>query len=598
LKNSPGTAAEAAARALIASGHLPAALDVLAGVEGQDPHFSETALLAAAILHHLGRTAEASVPLSQILVLNPVSAAALSNLALVAPFLNRQQAFRFHQRAAVAAPMDEQVLVNAGTASIGLGAEPQAIAYFARVLTMNPTRSEAVAAFGMIEAARNQMARAGIWYRRAISVAPVGPMPHFVLASTLQAQNKFDEAEAEFAHAAVLKWHTKGRLHPAPARLKRLGLGWKPGYESGWDVYGANLVKRLTARGDIEPVAVNPIIAGPIDSQPFHDLFDHSLPIVADALASGRRHDFTGLIGLGNDFARFPCLGRCRREVGVIFLEDTRLSDAGRARAHAFDHIIAGATWGAQILAGHGLTNVTTVLQGIDPSLFHANRRTNPGARFRIFSGGKLEFRKGQDLVLAAFKRFHARHPDSQLVVSWASPWHQVAKSITWGGIVDDAPDIGPNSQLDLAGWLAKHGLEGDAVDILGLIPNYKMPEIYSNVDCALFPNRCEGGTNLVAMEAMASGVPVILSANTGHLDLMTPDNCLPLTRQSPVTAPIPMGLDGWGNSDLDEIVGHLETLYHDRALADVMGQRGAQRLAQLSWSSQIDALVQAIGPL
>ena len=598
MNNSPGTAAEAAARALIASGHLPAALDVLAGVEGHDPHFADTALLAAAILHHLGRAAEAAHPLSQILVLNPVSAAALSNLALVAPFQNRLTAFKFHQRAAVSAPLDEQVLVNAGTASIGLGAELHAIGYFARVMSMSPTRPEAVAAFGMIGAARNQMTQAGIWYRRAIAVAPVGPMPHFVLASALQAQNKFDEAEAEFAHAAVLKWHTKGRAHPAPATKPRLGLGWKPGYESGWDVYGANLVKRLTARGDIEPVAVNPIIAGPIEGQPFHDLFDLSLPIVADALASGRRHDFTGLIGLGNDFARFPCLGRCRREVGVIFLEDTRLSDAGRARAGAFEHIIAGATWGAQVLAGHGLRNVTTVLQGIDPSLFHPKGRTGGGPRFRIFTGGKLEFRKGQDLVLAAFKRFHARYPDSQLVVSWASPWHQVAKSIIWGGIVDAAPDIGANNQLDVAGWLAKHGLDGDAVEVLGLIPNFKMADIYAQVDCALFPNRCEGGTNLVAMEAMACGVPVILSANTGHLDLMTPDNCLALTRQSPVTAPIPMGLDGWGTSDIDEIVDHLETLYHDRDRAFAMGQRGAQRLAQLSWGRQIDTLIQAIGPL
>ncbi len=598
MNNSPGTAAEAAARALIASGHLPAALDVLAGVAGDDPHFTETALLAAAILHHLGRAAEAAVPLSQILVLNPVSAAALSNLALVAPFRDRLSAFKSHQRAALSAPLDEQVLVNAGTASVGLGAAGHAIGYFARVLAMNPTRPEAVAAFGMIGAAGNQMALAGIWYRRAISVAPVGPMPHFVLASALQAQNKFDEAEAEFAHAAVLKWHTKGRAQPAPARLTRLGLGWKPGYESGWDVYGANLVKRLLTRGDIEPIAVNPIIVGPIEGQPFHDLFDHSLSIVADALASGRRHDFTGLIGLGNDFARFPCLGRCRREVGVIFLEDTRLSDAGRARAAAFDHIVAGASWGAQVLAGHGLNNVTTVLQGIDPSLFHPTVRAKPGPRFRIFTGGKLEFRKGQDLVLEAFKRFHARYPDSQLVVSWASPWHQVAKSIIWGGIVDDAPDINAKGQLDVAGWLTKHGLHGDMVEVLGLIPNTKMAEIYARVDCALFPNRCEGGTNLVAMEVMASGVPVILSANTGHLDLMTPDNCLALTRQSPVTAPIPMGLDGWGNSDVDEIVGHLETLYHDRELATAMGQRGAQRLAQLSWGSQIDALVQAIGPL
>ena len=44
------------------------------------------------------------------------------------------------------------------------------------------------------------------------------------------------------------------------------------------------------------------------------------------------------------------------------------------------------------------------------------------------------------------------------------------------------------------------------------------MGAVMQEADVALFPNRCEGGNNLVALEAIASGVPTILSANTGHL--------------------------------------------------------------------------------
>ena len=47
------------------------------------------------------------------------------------------------------------------------------------------------------------------------------------------------------------------------------------------------------------------------------------------------------------------------------------------------------------------------------------------------------------------------------------------------------------------------------------------MPKYLISSDTALFPNRCESGTNLVAMEAMAAGIPVILSNNSGHLDLI-----------------------------------------------------------------------------
>ena len=48
---------------------------------------------------------------------------------------------------------------------------------------------------------------------------------------------------------------------------------------------------------------------------------------------------------------------------------------------------------------------------------------------------------------------------------------------------------------------------------------NRTMPGILASADAALFPNRCEPGTNLVAMETLAAGVPAILAANTGQFE-------------------------------------------------------------------------------
>ena len=48
--------------------------------------------------------------------------------------------------------------------------------------------------------------------------------------------------------------------------------------------------------------------------------------------------------------------------------------------------------------------------------------------------------------------------------------------------------------------------VDGDTVDAfvdLGWVPNWQMAAILRDMDVGLFPNRCEGGTNLVAMEAM-----------------------------------------------------------------------------------------------
>ena len=54
--------------------------------------------------------------------------------------------------------------------------------------------------------------------------------------------------------------------------------------------------------------------------------------------------------------------------------------------------------------------------------------------------------------------------------------------------------------------------------------------------DLALFPNHCKGGTNMIATQATACGVPSILSVNTDHLDIIEDGACLPLTHQQPIS--------------------------------------------------------------
>ncbi len=39
--------------------------------------------------------------------------------------------------------------------------------------------------------------------------------------------------------------------------------------------------------------------------------------------------------------------------------------------------------------------------------------------KFVVFSGGKLEFRKGQDLAVAAMRIFMQRHSDVVFITAW-----------------------------------------------------------------------------------------------------------------------------------------------------------------------------------
>jgi glycosyltransferase involved in cell wall biosynthesis len=112
-----------------------------------------------------------------------------------------------------------------------------------------------------------------------------------------------------------------------------------------------------------------------------------------------------------------------------------------------------------------------------------------------------------------------------------------------------------------------------------------------------VFPNRCEGGTNLVAMESMCAGVPVILSANTGHLDLLEPGNGLPLRDQRPVDAPgLELGTEGWGESQIDEIIARLELAYDDRAGLAALAAAGRRTMERIAWPGQIERLLDIVG--
>jgi len=219
------------------------------------------------------------------------------------------------------------------------------------------------------------------------------------------------------------------------------------------------------------------------------------------------------------------------------------------------------------------------------------------GDRFLVFSGGKLEPRKGQDLVLMAFKIFAARHPEAMLVTAWHSPWPKIAATV--GSEHGLAPvRFDEKGYVEVVRWAVDNGLKESQVFDIGLVSNWLMPTILREMDAALFTNRCEGGTNLVAMECMACGVPTILSSNTGHLDLLQNGAARALKSQGRPRAPVGIrGIDGWGESDVEEAVNALEAIYVDRAEAAKTGCRGAALLAGISWARQTGLLKDAIRP-
>jgi glycosyltransferase involved in cell wall biosynthesis len=226
------------------------------------------------------------------------------------------------------------------------------------------------------------------------------------------------------------------------------------------------------------------------------------------------------VVGLSNQFVRNITAHNVtlegRPNIGVVFFEEA-LSTEAIERAKRYALIVTGSSWNERILQAYGIGPVHNVLQGVDPSYFHPAPKLGLFAdKFLIFSGGKAERRKGQDIVLAAFKILAQRHPEALLVTAWHSDFPSAARTLDQSAIV--APIVFDRAgQVDVARWATASGINARQIIDLGKIPNVMIPTFLREMDVAIFPNRCEGGTNLVAMECMACGLPVILSRNTGH---------------------------------------------------------------------------------
>jgi len=380
-----------------------------------------------------------------------------------------------------------------------------------------------------------------------------------------------------------------------------LYFDWGVSMLFGWGVYGLNLLRhwprvsgapalsmaqiQLESFAGSDPLTLRALTDGLVASDAFR---------VSLAQHGDKKPKLDGLVlyGLGNALSgtQPPSAGGYKGDMtaAAIFFEDTSLPDV-KKKAKDYQLIVTGSSWCEEILRSRGVDNVATVIQGIDPAVFHPAPRSDLLAgRFAVFSGGKIEHRKAQDLVLLAFKAFAQRHPEAILVTAWHSPWPIAAITINRNPAI--SPISFTESGVDIGGWAAANGVGPDQFIDLGAIPNHQMARVLREMDVALFPNRCEGGTNLVAMECMACGVPVILSKNTGHLDLTSTGGTYDLDKQAAVIAD-DKGTEGWGESDIEEIVEKLEQVWRDRAEARRRAAIAAAAMAEMSWHRQIGKL-------
>ncbi|WP_040790389.1 glycosyltransferase [Nocardia paucivorans] len=216
-----------------------------------------------------------------------------------------------------------------------------------------------------------------------------------------------------------------------------------------------------------------------------------------------------------------------RRHLGVADTSPTGRIKFERLIAARADRIIATSRDEVSELGRLGVPRdrVSVVPSGVDTSLFHPDGPAVPrGGRRRLVSAGRPIPRKGFDTVIRALRYL----PDTELLIAGGSRGMETDLDTVGGDGLDhaailpaDAPRVpGSSEEVELHRLrrLATESGVADRVRLLGQIPHTRMPELLRSADIVVCAPWYEP-FGMVALEAMACGVPVVAGAVGGMLD-------------------------------------------------------------------------------
>lgn len=122
---------------------------------------------------------------------------------------------------------------------------------------------------------------------------------------------------------------------------------------------------------------------------------------------------------------------------------------------------------------------------------------------------GGIEERKNTVRMVEAFRQMRAVHPDAQFVVAGGA------------SLLDHR-----GYQGEFRAMLATLGDDAGGVRILGTVDDGDMPALYRMADALVFASINEG-FGLVVLEAMASGLPVVVSSIAPFDEFLAPDDAI-----------------------------------------------------------------------
>ncbi len=188
--------------------------------------------------------------------------------------------------------------------------------------------------------------------------------------------------------------------------------------------------------------------------------------------------------------------------------------------------------------------DIPIIYNGVDTNIFHPVSRKV--SALNILCVGRLIERKGQHHLLRAFARLKQELPE-----------HDICLTLVGTG----------DAEVALKALAGQLGIQ-EQVEFKGMVSREDMPEIYRQANIFVLPSQSEG-MSVALLEALASGLPVVVSDTGGTHELVSPGENGLVVR--------------W--ADVEGLAQALERMVKDMPLRENMGRAARQTALRFSWS-------------
>jgi glycosyltransferase involved in cell wall biosynthesis len=539
------------AKKLYKEGKLQEALSLCTKIISAVPDQADTYLLISDIFIRTGKKADALNALGQFIRLRPANATGYVQMAgLLKDMGERDKALKFQNHAVSLEPGNPDIHYQRALILMALNRENEALDELEGVLRLQPGHAEALIIKGNRALEKSDLSTARTCYETALQNNPA----HKDSRINLQLVERFEARQSGTDTTALF-------------------LGLPEGKNFGWGICSHYLRKELPRK------------------IPVFDLSYENWGINKNKKLPGPY-----FFALQDVHLSTPFPARGTENYGYTFFEYELTSEAVE-NARRYDKVLAGSSWCVDRLEEKGITNTGLLIQGIDPELFYPLTGEKDDERFVLFSGGKFELRKGQDLVLKALQILQRKYPDIHLINIWYNFWPRSMAGMRQSKHIK-YEEVAGSWKDKMHHLYAINGLDSNRITTFEVYENSRLRELYGQTDLGIFPNRCEGGTNLVLMEYMACGKPVIATRATGHTDIVNESNALLLQNNDELklTDPHNTLIARWADPSLDELVSRIEYAYHHREEIRKIGKQAGDDLKRFTWSDSAGQLLKNIG--